>query len=321
MSRPPGWTSRPRCWATGLGVRTIKRLALMAAARFEPDTLTDPDERRWVRIAADRDGAGGAGWVDGRLDTPDALDLEAALQRIAADLAQAGAQDDLDVRRAQALGVMARRALGQPELPAEAAAESTEPPTDADRSPGSASPGGRPVMLYVHVDAAQLVTGRGLAEVATTGQLVTIDHLRRWCGDAGTITVRPVIDLTTDRTGRGYEPTDTMREHLALRDRTCVFPHCARTAHPIRQRRSRNVSHDADHIVPYVSGGETSTDNLACLCRSHHLLRTHTDWHYTMIGPGEYLWTSPTGHQFLRTNNGTSMLTGLHSRDRPRKAS
>lgn len=51
-----------------LGVRTIKRLVLLAIARFEPETLTDPAQHRWVRINADSDGADGASWIDGRLD-------------------------------------------------------------------------------------------------------------------------------------------------------------------------------------------------------------------------------------------------------------
>ncbi len=334
-----------------LGVRTIKRLVLLAQARFEPETLTDLAEKRWVRIGADTDDPSGRSWLDGCLDTPDALDLDAALRQIAADLADDTSEADLDRRRAQALGVMARRALGQSELPVndEANVSADENPTepsstsaptmppsggpaesddDALRAPpvtlpavgahASSSPvtgrrmfsrPGRPVTIYLHFDAAQL-TDRcgGLAEVGTTGQLVTMDEIRRWCGAAGSIIVRPVIDLNGTRVTRGYEPTDVMREHIALRDRTCVFPHCGRAAHPIRRPESGHYSHDADHITPYGSGGETSTDNLACLCRLHHLLKTHTGWRYEMIGPGEYLWKSPAGRQYLRTVAGTTMV-------------
>ena len=362
-----------------LGVRTIRRLALMAQARFEPDTLTDPSQRRWVRTGADGDDVDGAGWVEGRLDAPDALDLEAALRLIAADLATEGVDVDLDVRRARALGVMARRMLGQADLPAGSGpggtmndpsgggstsghdshtgddgrahhghGETTAGPddstaaddttstsdviggTDPARRPaslrepagrhGHAARGGRPVMIYLHFDATQLDTCTGLGQLGTTAQLVTIEQIRRWCGTAGTITIRPVIDLNSNRSTRSYQPTDVMREHLALRDRTCVFPHCTRVAHPVRQRGTGEYSHDADHITPYESGGETSTDNLACLCRVHHLLKTHTGWRYHMLGPGEHLWTSPDGHQFLRTNNGTTMLTAPRDRERPAAA-
>lgn len=65
-----------------LTLRRIKKLALQAVARFEPDTLPDPDTRRWLRITADTATTAGAGWVDGRLDTPDALDLETAVRAV-----------------------------------------------------------------------------------------------------------------------------------------------------------------------------------------------------------------------------------------------
>ncbi len=366
-----------------LGVRTIKRLALTALARFEPDQLPNPQQRRWARIATDLDTADGASWLDARLDTPDALDLEAALRLIATDLAT-DSDDDLDLRRARALGVMARQMLGQPALPTAAATpgESNTSPTSQDRPDADTDHGqpdadataqpadhehntptdcrdastdrrdpladrhdphthpapamglpadptcdrrtitgrgvsrGRPVSIYLHLDATQLTTCTGLGELGTTGQLVTIDQIRAWCGAAGSITIRPVIDLNHSRRTRSYQPTETMRQHLALRDTTCVFPHCTRAAHPLRQPRTGEYSHDADHIIPYDSGGDTSTDNLACLCRLHHLLKTHTGWRYETIGPGEYLWTSPYNQKFLRTNTGTTMLTTPRSRER-----
>ena len=67
--------------------RAVHRLALVALARYEPDRIVDPTTRRWITIAADRSTLDGAGWIDGRLDVPDALDLEAAIRTIAADLA------------------------------------------------------------------------------------------------------------------------------------------------------------------------------------------------------------------------------------------
>jgi hypothetical protein len=89
------------------------------------------------------------------------------------------------------------------------------------------------VRIYLHFDATQLASCAGLGELGSTGQLVTIDQLRTWCGAAGSITVRPVIDLNRSRATRSYEPTEVMREQLALRDKTCVFPHCTRTeVHP-----------------------------------------------------------------------------------------
>ncbi|MFC7359044.1 hypothetical protein [Nocardioides astragali] len=54
--------------------------------------------------------------------------------------------------------------------------------------------------------------------------------------------------------------------------------------------------------------GPTETDNLGALCRFHHRLKTHTAWHYDVIGPGEFVWTSPHGHRYRRDATGTIPL-------------
>ncbi|MCW2787658.1 MAG: endonuclease, partial [Marmoricola sp.] len=67
-----------------------------------------------------------------------------------------------------------------------------------------------------------------------------------------------------------------------------------------------------DHTQPYDPNGppgQTNTDNLACLCQHHHNLKTHTNWAYTMLEPGVYLWRSPHGYQYLRDHTGTRDVT------------
>ena len=62
----------------------------------------------------------------------------------------------------------------------------------------------------------------------------------------------------------------------------------------------------------FVEGGppgQTSTDNLAPLCRLHHRMKTHGGWTYTTVEPGTYLWQSPHGHTWLRDPSGTTDLT------------
>lgn len=321
-----------------LTLRRIKKLALQAVARFEPDTLPDPDTRRWLRITADTATTSGAVWVDGRLDTPDALDLETAVRAVSRQLARNGSTDDLDHRRAHALGIIARHALGLPETDTQCG-NAAQPGTIGATAPHA----GRAVQLYVHLDAdtfnrvqgistrrsaaaqpdnTAIASGVRLAEVGTTDQLVTVEQIRRWCSSAGTITVRPVIDLAANHEASGYRPTPTQREQIALRDRTCVFPHCTRPAHPLPTSADDRdqFSHDADHIVAYDAGGETSSTNLACLCRHHHRLKTHTGWRYVRVGPSDYLWTSPTGLTFLRTATGSTELPEQHPRVRKRAA-
>ncbi len=100
---------------------------------------------------------------------------------------------------------------------------------------------------------------------------------------------------------------DRIREQVALRDRTCVFPWCTRPA-----RRC-----DIDHIEPFdhhaaaegrPQPGPTQSSNLAALCRFHHRLKTFTTWTYRMTAPGTFEWTSPHGHHYRRDHDGTTAL-------------
>jgi hypothetical protein len=111
-----------------------------------------------------------------------------------------------------------------------------------------------------------------------------------------------VIDLNQTITTPGYRPSERLEEQVKVRDRTCVFPHCRRAA----------THADLDHIEPYDPGGppgQTSSRNLACLCRLHHRMKTHCGWTYTMLDPGVFLWRSPYGYQYLRDRTGTTDLT------------
>ena len=127
-------------------------------------------------------------------------------------------------------------------------------------------------------------------------QVVTADQIRTWCANPDTqVIVKPVIDLNEHIHVEGYEVPARLREQTMLRDHTCVFPWCTRSA-----RKA-----DADHVIPYAEGGTTSSDNIAPLCRRHHRLKTHSPWTYTMLEPGSFLWSSPHGYQFLRDHHGT----------------
>ena len=116
--------------------------------------------------------------------------------------------------------------------------------------------------------------------------------------------MKPVLDL------EAHEPVDSdvvperHAEITAVRDKTCVFPWCARSA-----RRC-----DIDHTIPAARGGPTCPCNLAPLCRRHHRIKTHGDWTYTTLEPGHYLWTSKHGYSYLRDPDGTLDV----SRDRRR---
>ncbi|NRG40717.1 DUF222 domain-containing protein [Rathayibacter sp. VKM Ac-2835] len=83
-------------------------------------------------------------------------------------------------------------------------------------------------------------------------------------------------------------PPPQMRLHLQLRDQTCRFPGCTRTA----------ATSEADHTIEWRNGGETSLENLVMLCTSHHHVRHGEQWSYDRVDDhGTIEWTSPTGRR------------------------
>ena len=101
----------------------------------------------------------------------------------------------------------------------------------------------------------------------------------------------------TDTTGvlldagaNSYRPSERLREHVAARDWTCTFPGCGRSA----------CDADLDHIDNY-DGTNTLASNLQPLCRTHHRVKTHTDWTPTRHPDGTTAWTAPTGHTYQST--------------------
>jgi hypothetical protein len=89
-----------------------------------------------------------------------------------------------------------------------------------------------------------------------------------------------MVDLTSPR----YDPPESFKTFIQVRDRTCRYPGCTR-----RARRC-----DVDHRVPWPLGG-TCDDNCACLCRRHHRAKHEGGWRVRMIKPGTFEWTSPLG--------------------------
>jgi hypothetical protein len=101
--------------------------------------------------------------------------------------------------------------------------------------------------------------------------------------------------VTDPRTGqvldvgrRTYRPPVAMADHIRARDRTCTFPTCRMPA----------ARCDLDHLLPWASGGHTSTGNLHAVCRRHHRLRHEAGWTVARnTYTGTTTWTDPTGRQ------------------------
>ncbi|MCK9794063.1 HNH endonuclease [Isoptericola sp. 4D.3] len=82
-----------------------------------------------------------------------------------------------------------------------------------------------------------------------------------------------------------YTVPAALRAHLEARDGSCRFPGCTRPAPRC----------DVDHTVAWADGGRTTADNLAHLCRRHHVLKHETRWRAHQEPDGSLVWTSPTG--------------------------
>jgi hypothetical protein len=288
-----------------------------AIARFMPEHAAKERERaaeqRYFSIDHDQVSFAGTSRVHGELDLADALDLEDAVQRGAEQLKVLGNEETLDVRRSLAVGMLARgqQALEFDETGVSAGSTTSGSGFEA-RFARTSTTGVRDVVLYVHLSEDALRSGDPDAPAWVEnagGQLVTAGQVAQWCGvsagsttQAAKVTVKPVVDLNQPLSSAGYQPSAAVVEHVRLRDRTCVHPWCQRPAR----------SCDLDHIVPWDPDGppgQTTTPNLALLCRRHHRLKTHGGWTYTMIQPGAFLWRSPYGHTWLRDRTGTTDLT------------
>lgn len=309
----------------GLSAGRLRNLVDATVARFDPDRAAAEaaaaSERRGVwtdhehggQGALTGDGAGrpnGLSLIEAVVSTPDALAFDAALDRVAADLAALGDDDSLEVRRSRAFGILADP---QHALDLQSTAESA----GADCVPGlparapSVFDVHRPIHVHLHTDSATArITSNGLPHAASP---VSEEAIRAWLRElcpGSRVTVTPVIDLNGDVAVDAYEAPARVRARVEERDHLCVFPHC-----------SRRGRFDLDHIEPYLDPdeggppGQTSAAGLAKLCRFHHRVKTHGGWRYQRV-PGDpgagpvaaYVWRSPLDQHFLVDGTGTHHL-------------
>jgi hypothetical protein len=83
-----------------------------------------------------------------------------------------------------------------------------------------------------------------------------------------------------------YRSTVAQRRWVRARDRHCRHPGC----------RNKVGRTDLDHVIAHAGGGATDCDNLCCLCRRHHRLKTHAPgWIFRLDADGALLVTTPSG--------------------------
>jgi hypothetical protein len=193
---------------------------------------------------------------------------------------------------------------------------------DAAREPGEVN--GQPITaahvreLLEQLDAVcpgglQVPTGGSLqmavadadgALLTTTDRRELEQIARRGCPEHASGPARPPEATTQDTTGIGtpsgcdcpvlrrpaavdrYVRSAAQRRFVKTRDRTCRQPNCGQPVGRV----------DLDHVRAYGDGGPTDCDNLCCLCRRHHRLKTHArGWRFVLTEHGVLRVTTPSG--------------------------
>lgn len=165
-------------------------------------------------------------------------------------------------------------------------------PDDLGRTPlpGGARPPTSPAAITPAPSASPLFGDVRVPGIGTiTGAVV--EQLARVVGAVFTAELVDPMRWTTVATStQKYRPSTAIRTLVERRDGHCRFPWCSRPA----------AVCDADHIVPFDDGGETSAANLQMLCRHHHRAKTFGGWAVQMSGDGTCTWQAPSG-PMLRT--------------------
>jgi hypothetical protein len=212
--------------------------------------------------------------LDGDFDRETGDILNTALDELVSQIVDATPREELgsgSMRRAEALGELARRFL-----------DSSDAPTDH---------GNRPHLTAV-IDWNTLIGSEagGTSELLD-GTSITPADARRLACDAQVCRLLTgpqgeILDM--GRSTRTVTPAQWRA--LRLRDRHCQFPGCYR----------RWAWCDAHHIVPWAGYGPTDLVNLVLLCRHHHTLIHRKGWQLTGT-PGQLTITRPDGNVL---NNG-----------------
>ncbi len=260
----------------------LDRTVEEAMVRFDPEAAEakrrEAAEKRHVDVHADEVSFDGTVRIDAEVDLADALDLEDALRLGAKQQADLGSTESLDVRRAKALGDLARRQLAF-------GFEGAEP--------------GRAVDLVVHISEDALTGTETVGRCGNTRSPISVEQIREWC--AG----RERDRETGRRPGRPHPRRGLRGTRTGSRTRTpgrralrvpALHQTRARDATPTTSSRTRKA--------------RPSSTNTAPLCRRHHRAKTHSPWDYSVIDRGTYLWTTPNGLRLIRDHRGTSTLPG-----------
>ncbi|BBZ72281.1 HNH endonuclease signature motif containing protein [Mycobacterium paraseoulense] len=260
---------------------------------------TDPDAARERHVAAQDDRHVGISTRDdGMADIYGSVAATAAtaFDRRLSQLAKQVCPTDprtLDQRRADALAALAEgRGLacdcGEPECPNRT----------SDRGPVR----GAAAQVVINVVASDQTVNAGGGEPGYLEGYGVIDaaQVRRLAAAASILVADPVTSAVE---ALRYQPSAALERAVRCRDLTCRFPGCSRPA----------VVCDLDHTIPFnhenpAAGGRTVAENLKCLCRQHHRLKTFGGWRDEQLADGTVIWLSPAGRTYRTSPAGADLF-------------
>lgn len=278
--------------AERLGTRDLKASAETTVRTLDPDGRAEREaraaRRRTVNLIDDVDGNSG---LFARLAAADAhACLRLIDDAVAAVRDQTCADHDALGLERPTTGMMRADALVALIFGRSAAAGvggAAEPSTSS-----GASASRRPIRseIQIQVDLATLAGLRDGRVTCDGESTFDIRALRRWLAECGDVRFRRLI--TEPLSGQllecgtsTYAPPAALRRFVVARDGSCVWPGCGEPA----------MGCDVDHAIPWEQGGCTDADNLQCLCRAHHLLKTHVGFEFSQDATGTWWLTAPSG--------------------------
>ena len=278
-----------------IGQVQAARLVQEARLYFDPDrALADEEEALTKRGVWLRHGSAPATTdITMTLDTPDALLFDQTVTRIAGDLKELGDTEDLEVRRARAVGILADPQFALDLL----SGRDSAAPSRGARA-GAAN-------LYVHLTPADLAADLTRAPVPPRSR--SSARPPPSCSPTGSPATQQPAPRSPCAPSSTSTPTGPWTS--TTHPKRCARPWCCAT---------RTASSPAAAATPGPATSTTSpstyrwktADHRAKpawrisrrLCRSHHRVKTHTAWHYKRLDDGSYVWTAPTGHQYRVTS-------------------
>ena len=100
----------------------------------------------------------------------------------------------------------------------------------------------------------------------------------------------PTFDCDHRHESHAYQPNDTLRHLVQVRDGECTFPPCSRHARET----------DFEHALPYDKGGRTCGCNAGSRSRQCHRVKQSPGWTLTQPKPGWHEWTTPAGRSYTQ---------------------